>query len=65
MNLIQAFAWNVGTYGLMLREYSSGSPARREYRCSHRGRLNCSSDEFPVMGMERRIQIISFNYETT
>lgn len=28
---------------------------RQEYQCSHRGRLNSSSDEFSVMEMERRV----------
>ncbi|MGR5992781.1 hypothetical protein ACT7C6_34275 [Bacillus paranthracis] len=35
-------------------------PQEKEYRCSHRGRLDCSSEEASVMEVERRIQVIQF-----
>ena len=37
-------------------EYQVEEPQDKEYQCSHRGRLNRSSDEVSVMGMERRVQ---------
>lgn len=37
-------------------EYQVEEPQDKEYQCSHRGRLNHSSDEVSVMEMERRVQ---------
>ena len=37
-------------------EYQVEEPQDKEYQCSHRGRLNRSSEEISVMEMERRVQ---------
>ena len=37
-------------------EYQVEEPQDKEYQCSHRGRLNRSSEEVSVMEMERRVQ---------
>jgi hypothetical protein len=56
VNLIQAQMRNVGTWALMIREnrkwedpISGGVPMQ-----STRGGAACSSEEGPVMGLERR-----------
>lgn len=55
MNLTRASIWNVGTYGLMLREKFKWENHKNESTDAvTRGRLARSSDEVSVMEMERR-----------
>ena len=55
MTLIQASAWNVGTCRLDVKgAIQVETPRESEYRCEAQGRTERSSDEAPVMGVERR-----------
>ena len=56
MNLIRAFIWNVGTFGLdAKREATSGGPTRARVSMRDKGTEHFrSSDEVSVMEMERR-----------
>jgi len=60
-NLAQAFLWNLGTCSLMLRENSKWWTHKdKSIDAMSRGGTIRSSDEVPVMGMERRDCIIRF-----
>jgi hypothetical protein len=60
-NLAQASLWNLGTCTLMLRENSKWWTHKDEsIDAMYRGGTIRSSDEVPVMGMERRDCIIRF-----
>jgi hypothetical protein len=55
VTLIQAFARNVGTCRLDVKgAIQVENPQESEYRCEAQGRTERSSDEAPVMGVERR-----------
>ena len=55
VTLIQASAWNVGTCRLDVKGAIQVEPPQEsEYRCEAQGRTERSSDEAPVMGVERR-----------
>ncbi len=58
MNFTQATVRNMGTHGLMSREYIKRKNHKIRVLIQPWGRLGCSSVEAPVMGMERRIRII-------
>jgi hypothetical protein len=56
VTLIQASARNVGTCRLDVKgAIQVENPQESEYRCEAQGRTERSSDEAPVMGVERRI----------
>ncbi|MCB5877774.1 hypothetical protein LIR51_23450 [Blautia producta] len=54
MNFTQASVRNVGTHGLMLREYIKRKNCKIRVPMQPWGQIGCSSEEIPVMGTERR-----------
>ncbi len=58
--MTQALMWNVGTYGSDVKgEIQVGSPRKDEStEAEHRGGVACISEEGPVMGLERRGDIV-------
>ncbi|KAF0194136.1 MAG: hypothetical protein FD169_1993 [Bacillota bacterium] len=55
MNVAQAFVWNAGTYDFDVKgEIQAATTARMRTDAKYRGRVTRSSDEAPVMGVERR-----------
>ncbi len=62
MNLTRALMWNVGTYGSDVKEeIQVGGPRKDEStEAEPRGGVACSSEEGPVMGLERRGGLVLF-----
>ena len=65
MILIQAFMWNLGTYGFNAKGRGLGDSGTASTNVSHRGGVARSSDDFCESKMSKGATLFSRNFWTT